>query len=260
MKSSLLVPAFFALALAGCGGTSNDDTAAKSGGSEAAPPPNVTAVDPAVAATIEGTVLFEGTPPADTPIDMKADPTCGLHHSGQVVMTERAVVQDGKVRWAYVRVAKGLEGQTFGVPSDKVMIDQAGCRYVPHVVGAMVGQTIEILNSDETLHNVHAVCKANRAFNFGMPLKGMKQERKFTAPEVVHLKCDVHPWMSSWVGVSEHPFFAVSDADGRFAIRGLPPGTYTLEAWHETFGTRTAEVVVGPAETATAMFLFREES
>jgi plastocyanin len=256
MTTSLVLPAILALALVGCGSSPKSESAAN----EAPAAAPVPAVDPAIAATIEGTVLFEGTPPADTPIDMKADPTCGLHHSGQVVMTERAVVKDGKVRWAFVRVTAGLEGGPFGVPAERVKIDQVGCRYEPHMVGAVVGQTVEIFNSDETLHNVHAVCKANRAFNFGMPLKGMKQERKFTAAEIVHLKCDVHPWMSSWVGVSEHPFFAVSDAEGRFAIRGLPPGTYTLEAWHETFGTRTAEVVVGPADTTSTTFLFKEAS
>lgn len=263
MKSSLVGLALVSLVFAGCGGSSNGDGAAKSS-NDGAPSADVTpptpAVDPAIAATIEGTVLFEGTPPVDRPIDMKADPACGAHHSGQVVTTERAVVTDGKVRWAFVRVVAGLEGQSFGVPSGRVKVDQVGCRYEPHVVGAVVGQTVEIFNSDETLHNVHAVCQTNKAFNFGMPLKGMKQERKFTAPEIVHLKCDVHPWMSAWVGVVEHPYFAVTDADGRFVISGLPPGTYTLEAWHETFGTRTAELAVGPAETASTVFHFRETS
>jgi plastocyanin len=164
------------------------------------------------------------------------------------------------VRWAFVRIAGGLEGKHFGVPAEPVVVDQAGCAYRPHVVGAVAGQTIRFLNSDETLHNVNAVCTANKRFNVSFPMKGITHEKQFTTPEMVHLKCQVHPWMSAYVGVSDHPFFAVSEADGRFAITGVPPGDYSVEIWHETFGKQNVNVTVPPSGTATADATFKAAS
>ena len=136
---------------------------------------------------------------------------------------------------AFVYVKDGLGNRTFPVPKTPVVLDQQGCKYRPHVVGIQVGQPLEVRNSDSTLHNVHAIPKVNKEFNFGQPTKGMKSSRTFDKAEVmVPFKCDVHGWMNAYAGVVAHPFFAVSKADGSFEIKGLPPGSYTVEVWHST--------------------------
>lgn len=255
-RLGLFLPLGLCLVLSACGGSSRTPgTEGKPAAPSASAVP-VTVVDPATAGTIAGVISFEGTPPAEKLIDMKADPTCGKSHA-TAAYTETAVVHEGRLQWAFVRISAGLEGKNFGVPAAPVVMDQSGCVYRPHVVGVVGGQVVRVLNSDETLHNVHGVCSANKAFNMAMPLKGMQQDRKFNAREMVHLKCDVHPWMSSWVGVCENPYFAVSEADGGYSIRNVPPGEYTLEAWHETFGLQTMIVTVPPSGMATADFTFK---
>lgn len=248
------------LVLAGCGG--GDKTPQTTGGTntETTPSTESAAIDPATVGTVNGTILFEGTPPAEDKINMSADPQCaGMH--GDAVYTEKAVVNDGKLQWVFVYVKDGLGNRTFPTPAEPVVMDQRGCQYSPHVLGVMVNQPLDILNSDETLHNIHAMPTQSEQFNIGMPLKNMKQTKKFPAAEVmIPVKCDVHPWMSSYIGVVSHPYYAVSGADGNFSIQGLPPGTYTLEAWHEKFGAQTQQVVVGPSETKTADFTFRATS
>ena len=143
---------------------------------------------------------------------------------------------------AFVYVKDGLGDRTFQAPKTPVVLDQRGCKYIPHVFGAQVGQPVIILNSDPTLHNVHAVPKANTEFNFGQSIKGMKTTRMFDKPEVmVPFRCDVHGWMAAYGGIVSHPFFAVTKADGSFEIKGLPAGTYTLEVWHERLGHATPD-------------------
>jgi hypothetical protein len=155
-----------------------------------------------------------------------------------------------------VYVKTGLEGRTFPVPATAAVLDQKGCMYTPRVLGVMTNQKIRILNSDPTLHNVHALPKKGE-FNVGMPRAGMEIEKSFTDPEVmVHVKCDVHPWMSGWIGVLPHPFFAVSAADGSWSIPDLPAGTYTIEAWHEKLGTSTQTMTVGEGATLSLDFTF----
>lgn len=256
---SLRAAGLLALVLlaAGCGG-STPKTPDQGTKTTASGP--LTTIDPATVATIGGTVRLEGNPPAEAEINMVGDPACGSAHGGPVY-TERAVVQNGLVRWAFVYIKEGLEGTNFTAPATPVELDQAGCRYSPHVIGVTVNQPVEFVNSDETLHNVHSISQGNKPFNFGMPIKNMKQRRLFSSPEImVHLKCDVHSWMSAYVGVVPHPFFAVTDEQGHFTIRGLPPGTYTLEAWHETFGTKSLPVTVGPSESKTVDIAFQAAS
>ena len=199
---------------------------------------------PAFAASVTGKATFTGTPPNPAKIDMNADPVCA--GSGSTVTSEDVVVNsNGTLKNVFVYVKEGLEGQTFTAPTEKVVMNQQGCHYSPHVFGAQVNQPVEIVNSDATLHNVHGMPKASKEFNLGMPIQGMKVTRKFDKPEVmVKFKCDVHPWMHAYVGVVDHPFFAVTGEDGSFEIKNLPPGQYTLEAWHEKFGTQTQQITV----------------
>jgi hypothetical protein len=206
------------------------------------------------AAALTGKVNYTGAPVSPKPIDTNADPSCGKAglQSEEIVLNS-----DGTLKNVFIYVKQGLEGKTFETSKEKVVLDQQGCRYTPHVFGLGINQALEIRNSDSTLHNVHARPKESKPFNLGMPIKGMKLDRKFDKPEVmVKFKCDVHPWMTAYAGVLDHPFYAVSGDSGTFEIKDLPPGKYTLEAWHEKLGTQTQEVSVDESGKATADFNF----
>ena len=205
---------------------------------------------------LTGKALFEGTAPPPQKIRVDADPTCVLQHKDGLLSEEVVINPNGTLKNVFVYVKKGLEGQKFETPKEPVIFDQKGCHYEPHVFGIQVGQPFEILNSDDTLHNVHALPKSSKEFNLGMPLKGMKLTKSFTAPEVmVKIKCEVHPWMNAWGGVLDHPFYSVTGEDGTFSLKGLPPGEYEVEAWHEKYGIQTATVKV--PDTSEVNFTFK---
>jgi len=205
-----------------------------------------------VAATISGKVVFSGEPPAATVLRMSGDAACGSTAPAVDVS-----VENGRVANAFVYVRDGLEKVVFERPSTPVEIDQKGCMYLPHVAGVQTGQQIVFLNSDPTLHNVHTMPKKSRAVNFGLGVKGAKRAIHIDHPEVmVTVQCDVHPWMRAYLGVLDHPHFAVTGADGAFRFPNLPPGDYVVEAWHERFGRRTANVKVGEGETAEVELTF----
>ena len=236
----------------------------QSSGAPAAPPaaapaaPAASAANSAAGGTITGKVKFTGTAPRNKAIDMSEEAACKAKY--KTPPTEETVVAGAANALAnvFVYVKTGVPaGQTFTAPTTAVVLDQDGCRYHPHVLGIMVGQPLEILNTDPLLHNIKAVAKSNRPFNVSQPSAGMKTTRTFTAPEVmVNLECNVHSWMHAYAGVRPDPFFAVSKDDGSFTISGLPPGTYTIEAWHEKFGTQTATVTIAGTESKTANFTF----
>jgi hypothetical protein len=246
-----------ALAAAGCGGGSNNSAAPSS---NTAPAPSTAAVDPATAATITGTITLDGTAPAAEPIKMNADPVCVKEGKGGT--TEFIVPGDnGTLQNVFVYVKDGLGDRTFQAPTEPVVLNQKGCHYVPHVFGIMVGQPLQVLNSDPTLHNIHALPKANQEFNTGQPIQGMKFDHIFTAKEVmVPFKCDVHGWMNAHVAVLDHPYYAVSGKDGKFEIKGLPPGKYTIEAWHEKLGAQTMNFEVAAKDSKAADFTFKMAS
>ena len=237
-------------AAAACGGS---DGPAESAMPAAAAPP---AFDPATAGNVMGTITLEGTAPEAETIRMNSDPACA--ELATDTETEYYVVGgSGGLGNVFVYVKEGLEGRNFPVPADAVMIDQQGCQYRPHVFGIRVGQTLKIRNSDATLHNIHASPAANAEFNMGQPIQGMEFDRTFESPEVmVPFKCDVHSWMNAYVGVMDHPYFAVTGDDGGFDISELPPGDYVVEAWHEELGTQTQNVTVGEGGTAEVSFTF----
>ena len=206
--------------------------------------------------TANAPVTLAGTPPSNAPIAMNADPVC-LKENRTPQFQETYEVKNGKLANVFVYIKSGLSKYAFDQPTDPVIISQKGCRYIPHVFGIRVGQPLTIVNDDGTLHNIHALPKNNHEFNVGQPIQGMKMNETFTAPEVmVPFKCDVHGWMNAYVGVLDHPYFAVTAADGTFSLKDVPPGTYTIEAWHEKFGRATQNVTLGQKETKTLAFTF----
>lgn len=254
-KVGLLVAAGSLIWMTGCGGggESGGGEPAASSEPEAAAP--AAPMEPLGTASISGTIAFNGEAPERKLV--RQDPECS-DLNPEPVQTEAVIVnENGTLRNVFVYVKEGLEGHTFPTPSEPVVFDQRGCMYSPHVFGVQTGQMIKILNSDPLLHNIHALPEANRPFNFGMPRQGSEMERSFATQEVmVKIKCDVHPWMGAWAGVLDHPYFSVSGDGGSFSIDGLPAGSYTVEAWHEEYGTQTVSVTVGDGEAATADFAY----
>ncbi|MFV2006777.1 MAG: carboxypeptidase regulatory-like domain-containing protein [Longimicrobiales bacterium] len=236
----------------GCGG-GGDAGGGDSGGDSAAVE---NPVDPATAGNISGSIAFEGDAPAMRVIDMAEEPVCADKHAS-TPMTEDVVVNDnGTLANVFVYVKEGLENLEFPTPSQPVLLDQDGCVYNPHVLGVMAGQDITIKNSDGLLHNINASPTENRGFNMSQPV-AMEGTRSFPVAEVmVPLRCDVHGWMTAYIGVVDNPFYAVSGSDGSFDLSTLPPGDYVLEAWHERYGTQTQNVTVVTGETATVTFMF----
>src|SRR3989475_11154875 len=232
----------------------------QSNAAPAAPPPAPAAASDLAAAggTITGKIKFTGTAPRNPAIDMSEEAACKAKYT--TTPTEENVVAGpaNALENVFVYVSAGVPaGQTFPAPATAVLLDQSGCRYHPHVFGIMAGQPLEIQNSDPLLHNIKAIAKKNRPFNVSQPSAGMKTTRPFATAEVmVNLECNVHGWMKAFLGVRSDPFYAVSGEDGSFSIKGLPLGTYTVEAWHEKFGTQTATVTVTGTESKTANFTF----
>ncbi len=217
----------------------------------AAPPAGAVAAGTVLGSSVvTGLVTFAGKVPSMEPISMGSDRNCHRRSDGDPVREEYVVKAGGALKNVFVRVVSGLEGKVFAPPEAPVELDQRGCVYRPHVAGVQAGQPVVLINSDPTLHNVHIVAQHNKAFNVGMSIEGQRMTRYFHQPEImIKAKCDVHPWMSAWIGVVEHPYFAVTGDDGGFSIPGLPPGTYALELWHEALGTRRVEVTLGDGET-----------
>ncbi|MBI3400725.1 MAG: carboxypeptidase regulatory-like domain-containing protein [Acidobacteria bacterium] len=216
-------------------------------------------VDPTTAGSVKGMVTVDGAVPKNEPIKMNADPVCVKENTSPQFQETYEVGADGKsLGNVFVYVKDGLGNYSYDPPTGEAQIDQKNCRYHPHVFGMRVGQTLTIVNSDPTLHNIHAMPKGNQEFNNGQPIQGMKMTHVFSAKEVmVPFKCDVHGWMNAYVGVLDHPYFATSDKDGKFDISNLPPGTYTLEAWHEKLGTATQSVTIGAKESKDVTFTFK---
>ncbi len=215
-------------------------------------------VDPATTGTVSGRVIFDGVPRARAKLRVDANPYC-LNTVGPTVLSEAVVTGDrGALRNVFVYVKDGLDkNYSFDLPPAVAMLDQHGCQFAPHVMGVQVGQPLVIVNSDATLHNVHGHTAANQPFNIGQPMAGMRSEFTFTKEEVmIPLKSDIHSWMSAYVGVLPHPFFAVSGDDGSFTIGGVPSGSYVIEAWHETLGTTSEQVVVNAGQTSSVSFTF----
>lgn len=228
-----------ALLLAGCG-----DGASDGAGGDAAPAAEAPPAEPLGASTIVGVVRFDGEAPELRPLNMDADPACAAKHLEPVYPELLVVDEQAGLANVLVYVADNLPEGPYPTAEPPV-IDQQGCRYTPRVAGIMVGQELKVLNSDELLHNVHSLSEVNRPFNRAMPAAIKQATFSFTDEEpAFRIKCDVHPWMSSYLAVFNHPYFAVTNPDGSFEIPGLPAGTYTIEAWHERLGTMRSGVTL----------------
>jgi plastocyanin len=242
-------------ALAALTGACGGGAPAPTGGGEEASAPTVTPVAgpaaPMGSASITGTITYAGEVPTFNPISMEADPACQAKHQ-EPVLPELLVLGDGNTVGNIFVAVKNPPAGSHAAPPAPVVIDQVGCRYVPHVVGVMAGQPLQFRNSDGILHNVHLQPKANREQNIGMPPSQTERDLTLNTPEPMFpVKCDVHPWMQAQVAVMSHPYFDVTDKDGRYEISGLPAGTYEVEFWHERMGTQTASLTVGDGETAS---------
>jgi hypothetical protein len=187
-------------------------------------------------------------------------PECEKAHGGPIYDESLVVAPDGSLANVVVSVSSGLSGwlrDEFPPPPSQAVLNQKGCVFEPHVVAVMVGEPLLVKNSDPFLHNVHIMAVNNAAENMGQPTIGELATEPFEAPEVFRVKCDVHPWMQAWVRVVDNPWFAVTGPDGRFSLRGLPAGTYTLKAWHEQLGVREMQVTIGPDHGTVVDFVFK---
>lgn len=213
----------------------------------------------AEAATIAGTVVYEGKPPRMRPLPVDADKNCADLHKDEPLMTEWLLLGEGQtVANVFVQVISGLpQGKSYPVPEAPAEFTQKGCRFAPHVLALRAGQTLQILNPDKMQHNVHAMPKVNREFNKTMAKIHTEIAHVFEKAEAMfRIKCDVHNWMEAYCVVVDHPFFAVTAEDGAFTIKDLGPGKYEIEAWHEVFGTRRATVTLKKEEEAVVDFSF----
>jgi hypothetical protein len=249
LRSLLLLPLF---AIWGCGSAPNR-TAAVAALREAH-------LDPALSATVSGRVLFAGTPPKPIKLDLSANPTCERQHL-RPVYSENVLVKNGGLQNALVYVKSGLPSLHWTSPPGAVLLNQDGCVYEPHVLALMTGQTLEISNADPLNHNVHAEAVLNAPFNFAQPPRAEKLFHKFEHQEImIPVTCGVHPWMRAYVSVLDHPFFAVTDQQGKFQIEGLPPGSYVLEAAQEVYGRQQLTVSLVAKEQHKLDFTYTADS
>jgi plastocyanin len=270
-KSVTLLFALMLLLAVACGGgkevvdekdLGEDDQAlqtdtASTASAEGAPATAAAAPVSADAATIAGLVKFEGAAPKMPAIQMGADPYCASKHPTPQPDEEVVVGAGGELANVIVFV-KNAPGN-YPPPAAPAVLDQQGCHYLPHVSAVQVNQTVQIKNSDSTLHNVHAMPNVNGQFNVGQPVQGMVSSKKFDKAEITpfKIKCDVHGWMKSYMVVLPHPFHSVSQMNGTFSIANLPPGNYTLVAWHEKYGSQEQQVTVGAKEQKQVTFTFK---
>jgi plastocyanin len=252
-KAILAVPVLFGLILlTGCGKkeSAEEQPAAPAATPAAAP---ATPIDPATAASISGTVKFEGEAPKAAKIDMSQDPACkGMN------MAENEVVSGGHLANVFVYVKEGLGNRTFDTPKEAITLDQSGCKYHPHVLGVIVGQTIKIVNSDPTTHNIHPQPKDNREWNESQPPQSAPLEKTFAREEIMlPVKCNQHPWMKMFVNVVKSPFYAVTGPDGKFEIKGLPPGDYTIAFVQEKLPEQDVKVTLAAKDSKTVDATFK---
>jgi len=243
------------LLLAACNKKENTEQST-SAPSSAAPAPAATPIDPATVGSVSGSVKYDGSAPKPSKIDMSQDPACKGPNEAETL-----VVDGGNLANVFVYVKDGLGTRTFDVPKDAVQLDQKGCRYHPHVLGVMAGQNVDIKNDDPTTHNIHPTPKDNREWNESQAPQAAPLEKTFAREEVLlPVKCNQHPWMRMFVNVVKNPFYAVSGSDGKFEIKGLPPGDYTIAFVHEKLGEQDQKVTLAAKDAKTVGVTFKPGS
>jgi plastocyanin len=257
---SSLVPLFLAFATLAAAGCSKKQPVEEEepANEPAAVTEKAKATEPAAAAgygTITGTVAFSGKAPEMPELPRKADPVCAAKpmKSNEVIVNSNGTLKD-----VMVRIAPGAVKGKFDVPSSDIIVKQEDCMYVPRVQGAVAGQIVEVVNGDKTMHNVHTYKGQETVLNQGQPAGSppIKKDSVATEAAVLKFKCDVHPWMTGFLIVTDHPFFQATGTDGSFKLDKVPAGKYTLEAWHSKYGLKTATVTVEPNKTAELKFSF----
>ncbi len=239
--------------LAGCGKKEAEEQPATPAATASGPA--ATPIDPATVATVTGTVKFDGTAPKAAKIDMSQDPNCAGSNTAENIM-----VANGKLANVFVYVKEGLGNRTFDVPKDAVTLAQSGCRYKPHVLGVMAGQTIKIVNADPTTHNIHPTPKNNRDWNESQAPQAAALEKSFAREEIsLPVQCNQHPWMRMYMNVVKNPFYAVSGPDGKFEITGLPPGEYTIAFVQEKLGEQDQKVTLAAKDSKTIDVTFKAQ-
>lgn len=217
----------------------------------------VAKVDAATAGSISGRVTFQGQAPAMPEIDMSSNPQCERQHEVPAKAETVIVNSNGTIKNVFVWIKSGLPQERWTAPTTPARLDQHGCIYEPHVQGIMEGQDLDIVNSDPVNHNVHAEAEKNAAWNESQPPRAEHKIKRFDREEVLFpVTCSVHPWMRAYIGVSPHPFFAVTGDDGTFTMKGVPPGTYTIEAVHEKYGRKEGKLTLAPSGAATIDFAY----
>jgi plastocyanin len=228
---------------------------------EPGPPEPTAVVDAATAGSITGTVRFEGTPPVFRPIDMSAEAACVQANPAPVRPPVVVLGSHGALANVVVYVRSGLGSYRYRTPNDPVVLDQKGCMYTPRVLAMMTGQPFEVKNTDPTTHNVHPIPRKNHSWNRSIAAGEPPYVTTFAHPELaIPIVCNIHPWMRAYLFVFAHPYFDVTTKAGTFELKNLPPGTYTIEAWHERFGTQDVSVSIGPKESKTISFTFKAAS
>lgn len=207
--------------------------------------------------TVYGLVKFEGTPPKPEPVNLSTDQGCSWFYKNNPLLKEDLVLNpDNTIRWTLVHVKSEVKG-SFSPTKDLYEVDQVKCVFVPHVAAVLVNQPVRFKNSDPVVHNTRTNAKINKFFNATQPKQGDYTDHTFDKPEVgIQLVCDVHPWMKSYIHIMAHPFYSITGEDGMYTIKGLPPGSYTLEFWHEKLGTKTVEVEVKANELTQSDMTF----
>jgi hypothetical protein len=233
---------------------------AKNQTSQSSPAPAYFKVDQTTAGAVHGTIYFKGKKTAPKVIDMSNEPACVEAHHGKAYDESLVVNRSGELANAFVYIKSGLEGKLFEVPATPVTIDQSGCWFRPRILGIQTGQIFKVINSDPVTHNIHPMAQINREWNHSQGAGDPAIARKFLKPEImIPVKCNIHSWMHAYIGVLDHPYFAVSGEDGSFEIKNLPPGVYTIAVWQEKLGTEEQQVTVSTLGRAEVNFTFKDK-
>lgn len=205
--------------------------------------------------TVSGKVTYEGTPAKQKVIDMSKEPSCAKDHATPLTTESVVTGPNNSLENVVVYISAGIPDD--GAPSQPVRLEQKGCQYVPHVLAFQVNQTLEIVNDDQTSHNIHPLPRINREWNKSQPAGSPPISEKYDKPEFILVKCNIHPWMHATFAVMKNSHYAITHANGSFSLPDLPPGKYTVTAWHESYGEQSQEVTIGSGESKTLNFVYQ---